>query len=366
MPKKDFREPKQSLSQKALVDSQFRESAERDAEMTRLRDQVASLMNRNKDAARLVAKLQRENAAFQTLEQTEIVRAEIALKRTAPKGQAAAMIFRCDCHAGETVDPTAIDYPNEHNEKVWRRRNARFLEKAALLLDLARKFADVREFHYVVAGDMMTNYLHEDQVETNWCGPMEEMLEVRDQLATEIAFFRRELGDKVEFRVTTCHGNHGRIATLSGKKKKHKAQHTTNLEWQLCENLARDSQRRGEPIAWNVGRTNSNWLSAAGHFVRVWHADTIRYEGGVGGLTIPLNKAVHRLNANRRAAYTLVAHWHQFMRQWNTIVCGCQVGYTEFCQAKTFEGQPPTQTFLLFDAELGLILCEPLFVGDTE
>jgi len=351
-----------SLPDDLLQDSEFKASSVRDVELMRLRDQLNDLKERHADAVARIEQQRRELATFQTLQDDPLKPA----KTKAPpktKGNAAAGVILCDWHAAEFIPEGLLEYPNHHDLEVFRERRERMCQKAQLLFEMCRGFADVHEFHVLVLGDLMNNYLHEDDVETNTLGPTEEMLEVRRHLAGTIDFLF-EMASPELMTVTTCHGNHARLPVLGSRRKKHKAQHKTNLEWQICQDLAGQYAESNKPIEWNVSRSGYNRANIKGWDVRIAHGDDVRYEGGIGGLSIPLIKRVKAWNENRRADWTFVAHWHQFLRlnAYRIVTANAMVGYSEFAEAKALPGSPPSQTFVLFDEDKGLIICEELLV----
>jgi len=349
--------PERKLSDAVAEQSEFHTSAERDVTLSKLTAQLSTLRTRHANAVAEIEKLEAQLAAF-----TQLGDAPLAPKRPRKTkihkstGLAACVVLN-DWHCGETIDPGSIEYDNAHNEHIFAQRCDNACAKAELLYNLLLGFGKVDEIHVLVLGDLMSNYLHEELMETNWCGPTEEMLEIRSRLAGFIDRFQETTG-VTNFHVHTCHGNHGRLT----RRRRFKAQNKTNLEWQVYEDLARRYAEAKSPVQWNVSKTNFNRASVKGWLVRMHHGDDIRFEGGIGGLSIPLIKAVKQWDQNKRADYTVLGHWHQFLRLWNIVVCGCQCGYDEYAQGHKFAAQPPTQTFLAFDDKMGLILAEPLFV----
>jgi len=344
-----------------MSDVEFAGSASRDLELRKVREQLDAVQSKYKDSLTKIENLKEELNVFNTLKNTSLEYDTFKLSnKIVPAGSAAVGVMLNDWHCAKVVNPKMLEYHNEHNLEIFRYRMQRIPEKVMLLYNLAKKFANIREFHVFVLGDLMNNWLHDDDVETNSLGPMEEMLEVRRNLSKIINTLHESVKSDVEqFKVSTCHGNHSRLT----KRRRFNVPHKTNMEWQICQDLAIDAAEHNSPIQWNVSRGNMNRVVVLDWKIRLAHGDDVRYEGGIGGLTIPLIKAVKAWNENSRADYTLVAHWHQFLRLWRTVVGGCSVGYDEFAQANKCEAQPPSQTFLLFDDSKGIALAEPLFIG---
>jgi len=347
-----------SLAEDLQQEAEYLGSSGRDVHLSKLTTDLSVLRKKYKEAIETIKLQELSIAAFQRLKETPITRKKIRKRKfTKPVGGAAVAVVWNDWHLEEVIDPNVLEYPNEHNLEIGKRRFEMCIAKAKLLLDLSRTFADVNEFHVFILGDLMSNYLHEESVETNELGPTEAMLEARDRIETGVMDLH-EYAKADRFKVTTCHGNHGRLT----HRRRYKVAHKTNLEWQVCEDLKRRHAERGSLIEWQVSKSNFARTDVLNWKVRLTHGDDLNHQGGIGGLTIPLLKACKQWDANQKADYTIVGHWHQFIRLWNILVCGCACGFNEYAQGKKMEGQPPTQTFILFDSDKKVILAEPLFI----
>jgi hypothetical protein len=79
--------------------------------------------------------------------------------------------------------------------------------------------------------------------------------------------------------------------------------------------------------------------------VRAIHGYQISYGGGVGGLSIPLNKWLYRSNGNIRADLTLLGHFHQRLDGNSFLVNGSLIGHSPYAEAFVFPFEPAQQTF---------------------
>src|SRR5208282_6842766 len=81
--------------------------------------------------------------------------------------------------------------------------------------------------------------------------------------------------------------------------------------------------------------------------IRFHHGHAIKYQGGVGGITISVNKAINSWNRNRNVKLDIFGHFHQFFDGGNFICNGSLVGYNAYAVAIKAAYERPSQTFLL-------------------
>ncbi len=101
-------------------------------------------------------------------------------------------------------------------------------------------------------------------------------------------------------------------------------------------------------LNWIRKRSYFTFLDVYGFPIRIHHGHKVRYMGGSGGLTIPLNKAIQAWNRARQAHLDIVFHWHQLLNTGKAIVNGSLIGYSGFCIDIKAEYEPPRQKFFLF------------------
>ena len=87
--------------------------------------------------------------------------------------------------------------------------------------------------------------------------------------------------------------------------------------------------------------------------IRMMHGHQIGYQGGVGGITIPLKKWLMRQEKGRRADLTLLGHFHTYTNGPGFLVNGSNKGYDTFALNKGYEYEPPKQAFCLIDRDKG-------------
>lgn len=270
-------------------------------------------------------------------------------------GNATAVIVLSDWHVEECVSPEKINHLNEFNLQVAQHRIERTFQKALMLLEDARHLASITEVVVAVIGDLISGYIHEELVEENELAPLPATRFASKHLRAGIDLLLREA--KVErITVPTCYGNHGRTTQKMRVSTGDDNSFEQNLYYQLRE-LYQPEPR----VVWKIESGYHNWLEIQGRHVRFHHGDAIKYGGGVGGITIPVNKAIAQWDRSKRADLDVFGHFHQFMWQWKFVANGCLIGYNPYALRIKADYQPPTQSFIVIDRDNGVTRAVPIF-----
>src|SRR6185312_13930358 len=101
--------------------------------------------------------------------------------------------------------------------------------------------------------------------------------------------------------------------------------------------------------------------------MRLIHGYETKYNGGVGGLTIPLNKAVTQWDKGIKADLTVLGHYHQFFDGGNFLVNGSLIGYNTYAEAIKASYEEPRQAFFLVHARKGgqKSIVAPIWLDDA-
>lgn len=155
-------------------------------------------------------------------------------------------------------------------------------------------------------------------------------------------------------------GNHGRLT-----HKMHIGDPTgTSLETLAYRGIVRAFEN--EPrVNFEVARHAMVYRRFYERFVeRALHGYEVKYGGGVGGLTIPLNKKIANWDTATKASLTVLGHFHQKYDGGRFLVNGSLIGYNEFAQTIGASYEPAQQVFYLVDARNGgeKTVVAPVFV----
>ncbi|KKK87082.1 hypothetical protein LCGC14_2756790, partial [marine sediment metagenome] len=217
----------------------------------------------------------------------------------------------------------------------------------------------VSELWHPLLGDLLTGYIHEELMETNTLSPVEACVFLQEMICSGIDFLLNETG--LPIFVPTCCGNHGRTTV----KKRIKTSHKNSFEWLLYMTMAK-YYRNNPKVTWIVGEGYHNVCEINGRMVRFHHGDGLRYNGGIGGITIPVNKSIAQWQKVQPVDFDIFGHWHQFTLGYPYWVsCPCLIGYSEFAVEIKAEFQHPAQVFIVIDKEYGVTEAKPIFLTDA-
>jgi len=263
-----------------------------------------------------------------------------------------------DWHYEESIDPRTVDGKNEHNPKIAERRAKRQFQKIIEYTDELRQKVKIDCVVLALLGDFITGYIHEELEESNHMSPPEAIYEVSELIDKGIRLVKKELN--LPIVCLTARGNHGR----THKKKRIKTSAKNSFEHMMYRILARDQSRDLPGVEWRISEGYHNWLELYGRGIRAHHGDAINYWGGVGGITVCVNKAISQWNKVRPADLDIFGHFHQLCNMNRWVCNGSSIGYSDFAVEIKAEYEPPKQAFCVFDRKHGLRSVRPIFVDD--
>jgi hypothetical protein len=278
--------------------------------------------------------------------------------RSAGKGgESTAFLLASDWHIEERVDPKTVNGVNEYTPEIATARVKRFFERGLSIIDMLRSRSRIDTLVLSVMGDLITNMLHEDQAESNYLSPTEATLKAYRLLTGGIDFLLEEGGFK-KILVPCSFGNHGRTT----KKMRVSTSAKNSYEWMMYTLIA--ERYAGDPrVQVQVADGYFIFLQVYGLTVRQHHGDDVRYQGGVGGVTIPLNKAIAAWNKTRRADLDILGHWHSRQQQRDWCINGSAIGYSPYSILIKASYEPPCQSCFLIHPKWGKTVEAPILLN---
>lgn len=284
-------------------------------------------------------------------------------ERTSGVHEATAVLLYSDLHPDEVVTPETVSGLNEFNLEVARARNAKLCRAVPWWLETIRSHEGragfkIRDFVLAMLGDMISNTIHPELMESNSLLPAEAVIEVSGY-AVEVIDTLLADTELETITIVCAHGNHDRMTI----RIRHQTKAGNSLAWILYHTLA--ERYRNEPrVRFQIARGGLEYSTVYGHSVRWTHGDDIRYHGGVGGLTIPMRKAIDAWNQSRHAHLTCCGHWHQFIDHRDFVVNGSMIGYTAYAQAIKARFEPAAQGFFVLNKQRGKQFASPILLQD--
>ena len=272
--------------------------------------------------------------------------------RKSHKGQATAIVCLNDWHCEERVDSDTCNGLNHFNLDIAEKRVAKTVERSLHLIEFMRGLSNIQDMVVWLGGDLINGYIHEELQEGNFLGPTEAILFVQELVSAALKSFDKHAGMK-HIHVVTSMGNHGR----STQRRRISTGYKTSWEWMAYNNLSKQFPN----LTWQVEKGYHSIVDVQGHAVRFHHGDAIQFQGGVGGVHIPLRKKIAQWNKSKRAALDILGHFHQYADDYYYVLAGCLVGYNAYANFIGAEPQSPTQTLVVMDRSVGKVACLPIF-----
>lgn len=276
------------------------------------------------------------------------------------KREAIAMAMASDWHIEEEVLPEQVAGRNRYNLAISRRRMERFFEAVLWAVEFNRQEFLIRDLLLWLGGDLITNYLHPDNVETNLMSPPEALAYAYESICAGIRFLLAR--GNFERVVLPCNdGNHGRMTD----KMRSAARTQSSLEILLYRMLAQafaDEPR----VQFIIAGGEHLYYEVYGRTIRFAHGDSIRYGGGIGGILIPVYRALSRWETMRHADLTCLGHFHTRTVLPDLMVNSSLIGYSPFSLTIGARFESPSQNFSILEKERFRSVDLPLWVSERE
>jgi len=261
--------------------------------------------------------------------------------------EATAFLVTGDWHLEEPVDPRLVGGLNEYNLTIAEERIKRTFTTFLSLMEMVRSKSHIDTAVVAVLGDLISGHIHDTLKEKSQLDPMPALIRAYEWLCAGLDLVRKE-GKFQKILVPCCCGNHARIT----KDRRPAEGDGTNLEW-LLYNFVAKRYANDPVIDVRVPCGYFHYLDVYGKTIRVHHGDSLQYGGGVGGIHVPLNKALDRWDAARKANLDILGHWHQAASTSRYVVNGSVIGYNPFAVQIKAVYEPPQQSFFLFHPKYG-------------
>ena len=131
------------------------------------------------------------------------------------------------------------------------------------------------------------------------------------------------------------------------------------LYWSLADEF------RSEPrVHFEITASSHQYVQVYDSIIHFHHGDDVKYMGGVGGLGIPLLKAVPSWDLVRKADLHCIGHHHTFRDFGRAIVNGSLIGYGPYSQRIRAEFEVPQQAMFYIDSKRGKCMVSAIWVSE--
>ena len=310
-----------------------------DAEIARLRSEVASYQKRYKAA---LQQIDRERERADALVQLRGIKAapRLPAAQRGRKHHATMVVLLSDIHAEETVRPETVDFCNEYDLDICDQRLAELQDRFVQMLEAERTLADIQRVVVWLGGDMISGMIHPELAEENSLHPLAAIRWIGERLRR---FIDCAADNASQVIVATSCGNHGRTT-----EKMRSNEADTSYEHHLYLTMQAAETRKN--VRWQVGEGHLNYLDLDGFTIRFSHGHSVKYQSGIGGIHVPLKRKIAAWDATRRADLTCIGHWHQFSAGRNYVTNGSVIGQSAYAVKIGADGsESPAQAAIVID-----------------
>lgn len=272
-------------------------------------------------------------------------------------GSATAIWLASDWHVGEKVTLGQTNGLNEYNLAISKSRGEAFFRNGLKLTNMSAKEVTVTTIVLALLGDFLTGHLHLDAVETNYLPPVEETLYAQEIIISGIEYILKNSKYNL---IIPCHsGNHGRTTKFShfGSENGH------SLEYFMYCSIA-NYFRNEKRVQISIPEGSHSYVEIYGFKVRFLHGHDVKFGGGVGGVYIPLNKAIAQWDKSHPSYLTCLGHFHQRVDGGSFLVNGSLIGYNAFALSIKASAERPQQSFILIDSRRGRTITAPILLDE--
>lgn len=330
------------------------------------RDPVERADERREDArlrtehAKLVDMLREERARNAFLKEVHAHKTPTAFRTERRSGlrEMVAVAMGSDWHVEETIPAVKAQYRNEYNLAIADASIQRFFQAQIDLVEhhRASKRVVIRQMVCAFSGDLMSGYIHEELLESNALSPIMTALWLKPRIEAGIRLLL-DKGKMERVLVPWSYGNHGRTTP-----KKRIATGAENSYEYMLGRILEDTFKDDPRVVFDTSPTPHQYAQVFDYTLHFHHGDSIGYGGGVGGVGIPLLKAVPAWNVVRPAHWHCIGHFHQLRDYGPAMINGSLIGYGPYSMEIKAPFEEPQQLFFLVDSKRGKCHTTPLWV----
>jgi len=304
-------------------------------------------------------------------EYSEIIKAALAAPMQQPRihprerksnlREGTPLVLASDWHIEEEVKPERVAFRNRYNLDIAAQRMQRFFEATRWGIRQQRDTFKIRDLVLWLGGDFITNFLHDGDAENNLLAPLDALLFWQAEVVKGLLFLLED-PEIEQFVIPMNDGNHGRESNSRRINVAKRTQHSLEVFAYAQLKLRFANEPR---LKFIMPTSEFNFVDDVyGKTIRFLHGDVFNYNGGVGGLTIPLLRAKPRWDSVKRADLTCMGHWHQRICLPDLMVNGSLIGYNAFAMSKGFAFESPSQSMRMLDSRRWTGADIPLYVAE--
>lgn len=273
----------------------------------------------------------------------EYQQGKIVTVKSGEQSEATAVVLLSDWHVEEMVKSSTILYNNNYNLEIAKQRAEECFVGIVKLLKKEQSHQKIDSLVLALLGDFITGNIHQEEAPNLQLGVAQAVCFAEDLLIKGIQYIL----DNTNVNITCpcVVGNHSRITPKVYVSTEKDNSVETIIYYHLKKHF--EGNKRFDLIMPDgqerlVEIYGLNFLFCHGHA-------GFRYSGGVGGLYVPLRRAIMTRYNKQQIDTICMGHWHTYIQDPLFIVNGSMIGYSNFANFIKVAPEDPTQTFFLVD-----------------
>lgn len=317
----------------------------------------------------IVSELKRRNEyLIKTLEESERsyddllnIKQPVDVFSINPSGKSTRMnraipiVSLSDWHIEERVESGVVNGFNDYNLKIAEERAKKLFVNLIKVNTILSRDVSINDMVLWLGGDFISGYIHDELIENNQLSPLEAIRAAKKMIRSGIDFILSNT--KLNLIIPCSVGNHGR----NTKKMHISTSYKTNYEFMMYCDL-QDYYQYTKRVTFHINKSDDCYIESLGRVNRFFHGEQIKYGGGIGGLTVPLIKFIHRKNQQQHADMNFLGHFHQNLYPTqDSCVNGSMIGLSGYGYKLGFKPEVPCQAYTLLNQKYGYTIKTPLF-----
>lgn len=342
-------------TKKEVEETIKQDSYTEDIEKKEIKSNITILKKKYGD---VLEKLENQNKMLEIFEEVKKKREykPIEKKKWEENTQSVANLDFSDLHIEETVDKETINGLNEYNPEIAQQRSEQMFIR---FVELVQSLKQSEHIHWVIVhllGDFISWYIHPELVEGNAMSPTEAMLLAQKVIVKWINYILENTDEDIT--IATAFGNHGRTTD----KKRVSTWRKNSYEW-LMYNIIAMHYQNNPRVQFKIEKGNINYVNVYDKVIADMHGDMIKYQGWVGWITIPMNKAIGQRQKAKQADVYNSGHRHQ-LRDWGLWVTnGSVIGYNNYAESIKADYEQAKQLMFLINSKYGKTITAPIILS---
>lgn len=251
-----------------------------------------------------------------------------------------------DVHAGKVVTLEETFGLNEYNIDICEKRLNCYFNSLVKLITQHGQNTIVDKLIFAPIGDLIDGYIHEEQRMQNELSSIEATIWMKDRLIAGVEFLLSKL-DVPLIEIPFVTGNHSRNTDKMYFSKVTETSYETIIADALIKHF-----EHNERVKIHFNKSNIVFIeNVFGKTLRFEHGHSIKFGGGIGGVTVPIIKAIAKDQVAKKYDCLIIGHFHQQFDGGRFIINGSIIGYDKYAIDHHFEYEEPKQAFFLIDDE---------------